>query len=312
VSTGAFEARARQLLGDRLAAERPLGPLTTFGVGGPAEWLADVVSAEELKTLVALAAEAAVPVTALGGGSNVLVSDAGVRGLVVRPRLAAISEPADGLVRVEAGATINGLVRWLIGRGRAGLESFAGTPGTVGGAIHGNAHWQGMNIGDAVAHVLLLSPRGRLCSLPAGEMAFGYDTSRLKHTRELVVTVDFTVTAGRPEDLRARARASLAYRKQTQPLALPSAGCVFQNPDPSRETLPPDIPPSAGALVDRAGLKGHRIGGARISDRHANFIVNEGQASAADIRALVELAREAVQSRFGVTLRDELDMLGTF
>jgi UDP-N-acetylmuramate dehydrogenase len=300
------------LLGDRLAAERPMGPLTTFGVGGPAEWLADVVSADELKTLVALAADAEMPVTALGGGSNVLVSDAGVRGLVVRPRLSAISEPADGLVRVDAGATINGLVRWLIGRGHAGLESFAGTPGTVGGAIHGNAHWQGMNIGDAVAHVLLLSPRGRLCSLPAGEMAFGYDTSRLKHTRELVVTVDFTVTAGRPEDLRARARASLAYRKQTQPLALPSAGCVFQNPDPSREALPPDMPPSAGALVDRAGLKGRRIGGARISDRHANFIVNEGQASAADIRALVELARDAVQSRFGVTLRDELDMLGTF
>ena len=305
-----FATRARRLLGDRLQRQVPLAPLTTLKVGGAAEWFADVEQADELAALLAISAETRTAVTIFGGGSNVVVSDAGVRGLVVRLRLTGVTQPATGLVRGEAGLTINGLVRWTIGRGLAGLERWAGTPGTVGGAIHGNAHWSGLNIGDLVARVRLVSGAGVVADVPATAMEFAYDTSRIQRTREVVVWAEFRVEAGDPEPLRARARESLAYRKRTQPLAQPSAGCMFQNPDPARDRLPAGMPPSAGALIDRAGLKGRRQGGARISATHANFVVNTGAATARDVRALVEAARTAVHDQFGVVLRDEVVYLG--
>ncbi|MEO7191416.1 MAG: UDP-N-acetylmuramate dehydrogenase [Vicinamibacterales bacterium] len=307
-----FDSRGAALLGARWRSGAELARCTTFRVGGPAEWLADVRTQAELHATLSMAFEARIPVTLLGGGSNVLVSDAGVAGLVIRLQLAALSQPSGEVVRAEAGVTINGLVRWMIGRGLAGLEGWAGTPGTVGGAICGNAHWKGENIGDRVRRVLVASRSGDLVEVAAEEMGFAYDTSRLQQSGEALVWADFVVSAGLPDTLRERARESLRYRKQTQPLAVPSAGCVFRNPDPGDPALPGDVPASAGALIDRAGVKGRRVGGARISDTHANFIVNEGAATAADIRALVEIARAAVRDRFGVVLRDEIVLLGTF
>jgi len=307
-----FEARAARLLGGRLRPNVPLAPSTTLKVGGAADWLAEVRTVEELTALLAMADERGVPVTLLGGGSNVVIADAGVRGLVVRLRLSGVSQPTEECIRGEAGLTMNGLVRWTIGRGLAGLEDWAGTPGTIGGAIHGNAHWRGRNIGDLVTRVMLASASGQISEVAPAAMEFGYDTSRIQRTHEVVLWAEFQVSAGDPDVLRARARASLAYRKRTQPLAMPSAGCMFQNPDPARDALPPAMPASAGALVDRAGLKGRREGGARISETHANFIVNEGGATARDIRTLVEAARRAVRDQFGVVLRDEVVYLGNF
>ncbi len=158
-------------------------------------------------------------------------------------------------IRAGAGLTINGLVRWTVGQGIAGLEAWAGTPGTVGGAIHGNAHFQGRMIGELVTEVRVVSPQGRVLDIPNAGMGFGYDASRLQQTREIALSVAFAVGEGRPEVLRAVARESLAFRKRTQPLDVPSAGCIFQNPDPARDPVPEGIPPSAGALIDRAGLK---------------------------------------------------------
>lgn len=209
--------------------------------------------------------------------------------------------------------TINGLVRWTITHGYAGLAAWAGTPGTVGGAIYGNAHWQKTNIGDLVESVRLVRPDGTLLQAPADRMEFDYDYSRLKRTGEIVLWAAFRVAPGAdPAALRLVARESLAFRKRTQPLASPSAGCIFMNPDPSRDRIPEGIPPSAGALVDRAGLKGAARAGARVSLTHANFVINDGTATAADIKALVEECRAAVKERFGVTLRDEIICLGQF
>ena len=246
----------------------------------------------------------------LGGGSNVLVADAGVRGLVVRLRRGNVERVAADAIRADAGLTINGLVRWTITHGLAGLEAWAGTPGTVGGAIYGNAHFRGRNISEYVVQVRLIDHSGEVHDVPAPAMEFGYDYSRLHRTREFVVSADFRVGGGEPEHLRAVARESLAYRKRTQPLALPSAGCIFQNPDPTREQVPADIPCSAGALVDRAGLKGARSGGAQVSPTHANFIVNDAGASAADIRALIERCKQEVLAQYGVRLREEIVSLG--
>ena len=141
-------------------------------------------------------------------------------------------------------------------------------------------------------------------------MEFGYDYSRLHRTREVLMSADFRVLPGDPASLRSVARESLAFRKRTQPLESPSAGCIFQNPDPSRDAVPQGIPPSAGALVDRAGLKGARQGAARVSTTHANFIVNEGGATARDIRALIDRCKTEVQARFGVSLREEIMFIG--
>jgi UDP-N-acetylmuramate dehydrogenase len=312
VTLDSFDARARAIAADRVRRDVPLAPLTTFKVGGPAEFLIDVQSEDELAAIVAAARECDVPVTLLGGGSNVLVADRGVRGAVLRLAMTGLSQPAPGRLRAEAGVTINGLVRWAIGRGLANLEAWAGTPGTVGGAIYGNAHYGGRNIGDLVTEVRLIDAAGRIATVPRDRMGFAYDASRLQSTREVVVWAEFGVKAGAPEALRAVARASLAHRKRTQPLASHSAGCIFQNPDPAHDAVPTGIPASAGALVDRAGLKGHRLGGARISPLHANFFVNDGGATAADIRALIDLARTSVRDQFGVELRAEIVYLGEF
>jgi UDP-N-acetylmuramate dehydrogenase len=296
---------------DRVGVDAPLAPFTTFKVGGPADVLIETTSADELLDAVRIAGAEGAPVTVLGGGSNVLVADAGVRGLVIRPRGGEIARVGDRMVRADAAVTINGLVRWTINRGLAGLEAWAGTPGTVGGAIYGNAHWKQVNIGDVVDSVRLARPDGTLLQVPADRMEFAYDDSRLKRTREIVIWAAFRVTPGAdPDVLRRTARESLAFRKRTQPLASPSAGCIFMNPDAVRDRVPAGIPHSAGALVDRSGLKGAVEGGAQVSTTHANFIVNSGSASASDIGRLIDRCKQAVHDQFGVNLREEIIRLG--
>lgn len=306
-----FDARLRAALGDdRVKRDAPLAPFTTFRLGGTADWLVDVHGADAVRQALSLASEAGIPATILGGGSNVLVADEGVRGLVLRIHGGEVFRVDDRTIRADAGLTINGLVRWTINRGVAGLEAWAGTPGTVGGAIHGNAHFQRRNIGDLVRMVTLAAPDGTIADVPAAEMEFGYDYSRVQRTGEVVISADFGVSIAEPSAVRAVARESLAFRKRTQPLESASAGCIFQNPDPARDRVPEGIPPSAGALVDRAGLKGAREGAARVSTTHANFIINEGAATARQVRALVERCKAEVQRQFGVTLREEIVYLG--
>jgi UDP-N-acetylmuramate dehydrogenase len=308
-----FLAAAQAAFGaDRVKANVALAPLTTFRVGGPADWLIETRSSDEIVTAVKLARASRVPATILGGGSNVLVADRGVRGLVIRTRGGEVHALAEDRIRADAAVTINGLVRWTINHGRAGLEAWAGTPGTVGGAVFGNAHFGGRLIGDLVTAVRLADRDGATSDVPAAAMAFGYDRSRLQDTGEILLSADFRVAAGEPGELRATARASLAFRKRTQPLETPSAGCIFQNPERGRDAVPDGIPWSAGALVDRAGLKGAAVGGALVSLTHGNFIVNEGAATATDIKTLIDRCRTAVRDRFGVELRDEIVLLGDF
>ena len=295
---------------DRVRCRAPLAPLTTFKVGGPADWLVEVHHAVDLERAIAIARQARIPITVLGGGSNVLVSDAGVRGIVVRVHGGEVREIDASTVRADAGVTINGLVRWTVNRGLAGIEAWAGTPGTVGGALYGNAHFRGRLISELIAAVRLVAIDGTTQEVPRAEMGFAYDYSRLHRTHEIVVSADITVSAGESTALRETARETLAVRKRTQPLESPSAGCIFQNPDPRRERVPDGIPPSAGALVDRAGLKGAREGSARVSTTHANFIVNEGGATARDIRALIDRCKFQVQTQFGIVLREEIVCLG--
>jgi UDP-N-acetylmuramate dehydrogenase len=309
--THAIEDRLRAAVGEsRVRRDAPLAPLTTFKVGGNADWLVEVRSADDIRRALAVAREFDLPVTALGGGSNVLIADTGLRGLVIRIHGGDVRQIDIERIRADGGVTINGLVRWTISHGVAGLEAWAGTPGTVGGAVYGNAHFRGRLISELIDRIQLLTLDGELLDVPVGEMEFGYDYSRLHRTGEVVVSADFRVTPGEPDALRGVARESLAFRKRTQPLESASAGCIFQNPDPARDAMPADIPPSAGALVDRAGLKNALSGRARVSATHANFIVNEGGATSAEIRSLIERCKRGVHARFGVDLREEIVYLG--
>src|SRR5262249_19151064 len=215
--------------------------------------------------------------TLLGGGSNVLVSDAGVRGLVVRPRGGEVRAIDPSAVRADAAVSINGLVRWTINHGCAGLESWAGTPGTVGGAVFGNAHFGGRLTGELIVGVRRTARDGGAeRDVPAGDMRFGYDRSRLQDSGEILLSADFRVAPGTPAALRDTARRSLAFRKRTQPLDTPSAGCIFQNPQPGIDAVPDGIPWSAGGLGDRARVEGYAVGGARGSPARGTFITEEG------------------------------------
>ncbi len=306
-------AALRARLGpERVRTDAPLAPLTTLRIGGPADVLAEVRSADEALAALRLAADARVPLLWLGGGSNVLVGDLGVRGLVVRWHGGQVESLMPDRIRAEAGVTINGLVRHTIAHGLSGLAEWAGTPGTVGGAVHGNAHFQGRMISETIVSVRVAEPDGTVRERAASEMEFGYDRSRLQRRGDVALAADFRVGPGEPAALRDEARRSLAFRKRTQPLALPSAGCVFQNPDPSRVRLPEGMPASAGALVDAAGLKGAACGAARVSPVHANFVVNVGGATARDVATLVDRMREAVAARFGVELEEEIVRVGEF
>jgi UDP-N-acetylmuramate dehydrogenase len=293
-------------------AAAPLSQFTTFRVGGTADWLVDVRSSDEIVRALHVATRHRMPVTLLGGGSNVLIGDRGIRGLVIRVHGGDVMLRDDSRVRADAGVTINALVRWTINRGLAGVEEWAGTPGTVGGGVYGNAHFQGRLLGELIDRVAVAERTGVVLELPVAQMEFAYDVSRLQRTGEVLLWAELTVSPGDSARLRETARESLAYRKRTQPLDTPSAGCIFQNPLDASHRLPDGVPASAGALIDRAGLKGHAIGGARVSPTHANFIINEGSATAADIRSLIQLCKRRVTDTFGIDLREEIVYLGEF
>ncbi len=295
---------------DRVKIFAPLAKLTTFKVGGNADLLVEARTAKELVDVLHVARKTDLSVTLLGGGSNVLVGDLGVRGLVVLVRGGEIKLTSSDRVVADSGVTINGLVRWTISRGLGGLESWAGTPGTVGGAVAGNAHFEGRLISEVIDHVQVVTQNGERSDISAEQLEFGCDANRLKSSGEVLLSATFRVHKGDQEKLRATARKSLSFRKQSQPLAVPSAGCIFRNPSP--DEVPSGLPVSAGALLDEAGLKGKLVGGARVSNVHANFVVNEGDATAQEIKTLVRFCQDVVAKRFGVRLREEIVYVGEF
>ena len=304
--------RLRDAFGTRITEQVSLASMTTFKIGGVADLFFETSIPEEVVRVVDMLADVDWPVTVLGGGSNVVVSSRGVRGLVVRMRRGKIRVARPGVVRADAGVSINELVRWTVARGFGGLSRWAGTPGTVGGALHGNAHFQGALIGEKVISVGIVTRQGKVFDVSSREMCFGYDTSRLKEKDECALWAEFSIYKEEPQMLRNTARESLAYRKETQPLSARSAGCVFQNPGPESDSLLEGVASSAGALIEKAGLKNYSVGGARVSTLHGNFIVGNEAVTSEDIRTLIETCRTAVHERFGITLRDEIVYLGDF
>lgn len=295
---------------DALAAERglelrhgaPMAPLTTLRVGGPADRMAAPETIDELVTLLRLAGEAGVPVFMLGKGSDLVVADAGIRGLVIRTRADAIE--VDGTrLRVEAGASMAAVVKRCVREGLAGFDWAISIPGSFGGAVWANAGAHGGEMAQVLRDVTVFDPGdGQVRHLAPADCGFAYRESRFKHSVEVVLAGVIELERGDPAEIAALVDGHQAQRRATQPLADQNAGSVFRNP-------PGD---HAGRLIEAAGLKGHRIGSAQVSTLHANFIVTDRGlgARAADVRALGDHVRAVVLDRFGVELRYEIEFVG--
>jgi UDP-N-acetylmuramate dehydrogenase len=289
-------------LGTSVRFDSPLARHTSLGVGGPADALAEPASCDELAACVALAAEHDLPFTVLGGGFNTLVLDGGIEGLVVRTvRLRRLELAEDGrTLHAETGVSHSQVVRLCAAHGLTGLEMGAGIPGTVGGWIAMNAGVPDREVGDVVVDVEVAGPGTRRSRLSRDEMGFAYRAARGVAPGTVLLSARFALAPADPTAVRAEIDRHLGHRRATQPIDQPSFGSVFKNPPHER----------AGRLIELAGLKGAREGGAQISSVHANFIVNRGGARAADVLALMRRAVEAVQERTGIVLEPEVRIAG--
>ena len=292
------------LAGLRVKVNEPLARYTSMKIGGPADYFVEVENAAALRELLALVKRAQTPICLLGNGSNVLVSDRGVRGVVVRlagefKRIAWHEQLDHVLVQVGAAYAVTQLVRQAARKGYAGLEFAEGIPGTIGGALVMNAGAYGSEFEKIVDCVEGLLAGGDPVQFARGEMTFTYRDSHLP-TGMIVTIVHLRLAKDEATRVGAKLRELVTRRKSSQPSGYPNSGSMFRNP-------PGDY---AGRLIEAAGLKGKRIGQSQISERHANFIVNLGGAKAADVRQLMELARAAVQEKFGITLEAEVRLMG--
>jgi UDP-N-acetylmuramate dehydrogenase len=276
----------------------PLKEYTSFHIGGPADVLVEPADVADVIRLVTQTRAQQLPLFVLGG-TNLLIRDKGIRGVVIGlGKLRAIKDEPDAVLYAEGGVGMPTLIGYAIRRSLAGLEWAAGIPGTVAGCVVMNAGTKLGEMKDSVKAVRLVTPKGALVDCPAEKIRFTY--RRAKVPPGVVVGVWLQLRPGVRSDIEKVVKDYLHYRRDTQPLTLPSAGCVFKNP-------PND---SAGRVVEAAGLKGAHVGDAQVSDKHGNFIVNQGQATAKDVCALIKKIRTEVARKTGVQLDLELKLVG--
>ncbi len=291
--------RLRRCIRGPVAAQVPLDRYTSFRIGGPAALLVTPLDRDDLKAALAFARSEGLPVLVVGGGSNLLVRDGGLRGIAVHLRLFQHLERLGEQVEAGAGVRVSRLLAFCCRQGLAGLEILSGVPGTVGGAVWGNAGAWGGSVADALARVDLITASGEERRISREAIPFRYRASGLP-AGAVVVGAAFRLSADDAGAIRRRISGYLVRRNASQPVEVRSAGSIFKNP-------PGDV---AGRLVERAGLKGTRIGNAMISAKHANYIVNLGGARAADVLALAALARERVRAASGMDLELEVRVVG--
>lgn len=276
----------------------PLKEYTSFRIGGPADVLVEPADVDDVVRLVTQTRTERLPIFVLGG-TNVLVRDKGIRGVVVSlEKLRRIKEEPEFVLYAEAGVGMPTLIGHAIRRSLAGLEWAAGIPGTVAGCVVMNAGTRLGEMKDSVKAVRVVSPKGALIDCPAEAITFGYRQAALPPG--IVVGVWLQLRPGVKAEIEKVVKDYLHYRRETQPLTLPSAGCVFKNP----------LNDSAGRVVDAAGLKGASVGDAQVSTKHANFIVNQGHASSKDVLSLIKKVRTQVARTIGITLELELKVVG--
>ncbi len=291
------------MMGENIQFDRAMSEYTTFRIGGKADAICFVHGLGELQQVFSYLNREKIPYLLVGRGSNLLVRDGGFKGAVIimRGQLATIKqhEKNDQVVVAGGGLTLSDLVKFCSHRGLGGLEFLSGIPGTVGGAVTMNAGAFGRAMGDVVQQVDVVTPEGEITSRNRSDLAFSYRESSIQEG-SLVVRASLQCSQETPEIVSGRVAEYLTRRKVTQPLEYPSAGSVFRNP-------PNDY---AGRIIEQTGLKGKKIGGAMISPKHANYIVNTGGAKAEDVLRLMEMAKEKVREAKGIELEPEIKVVG--
>jgi UDP-N-acetylmuramate dehydrogenase len=292
-------------VGVKAERDSPLARFTTMRVGGRADLLATAHNAFELRALVRFARTRGLPLFLLGRGSDVVISDRGIRGLVVHVR-AEGSQVEDDRYTAEAGVPMARAATETQRAGLSGLEFGLAIPGTVGGAVWANAGAHGSDVASVLRSADVLLGDGTEARIETNNLGLGYRESRFKRpaadgSTELVVAATFRLESAPADTIKERLDDIRRWRQAHQPLGIPSAGSTFRNPDAG---------PSAGELIDRAGLKGLRIGGASVSEKHANFIINDGRGTAADVRRLVDRVHATILERDGIDLEPEIVFIG--
>ena len=281
-----------------LKHSEPLAKYSYFKIGGPAQFFLEPRNVDELQAIVQCCVENEIPVRVFGGGSNILIKDSGVQGAVIRIYGDAFATvQIDGTtVTAGAGTLLSNLVSQTVKAGLAGLEGLVGIPGTIGGALHGNTGGHNGDIGQYATSVSVLTARGERFVRTADELSFSYRESSINELAILEAT--FELKQDDSEEVTDRMKKNWIMKKASQPLTHQSAGCIFKNPRGMH----------AGALIEQAGLKGTQIGGAEISDRHANYIINDENATTENVLDLINLAQNTVSEKFGVELELEIEL----
>lgn len=306
-----------------------LAQFSSFKIGGPADLFVKTQNTGELIKAVNLAGKFKIKYFIIGGGTNLLISDAGYRGLIIKndsDRIKIVGlkggnnlndkslKMKSAYLEVDSGVGTNRLVRFSLDQGFSGLEAFLGQPGTVGGAIYINAHNMRMGkfIGDCVFSVKLLDSGGNIKDVDNNYMRFGYDESVIQKTRETVISCIFKLSSGVKEELWQIGQSASDYRRNSQPAGYYSSGCTFRNISQSEAVrlATPNYTRSVGYLLDAVGLRGKKIGKVMFSEKHANFIVHRGEVTASDVIKLINLAKELVKKKFKIDLHEEIVYLG--
>ena len=284
--------------GIELRENEPLAAHTSFRIGGPARWMAFPKTVEEVRTLLRLAREADIPVRLLGAGTNVLAPDRGVDALVLclKDALRGVRLPEGNCIEAMAGETLASVAVFARKNGLTGLEFAHGIPGTLGGGVYMNAGAYGGELRQVVRQVTFLHADGRLETFENGDCAFGYRTSVFENMPGVIVSARLALQPGEAAAIEAKMRELMEKRRASQPLELPSAGSTFKRPAGH----------FAGALIQDAGMKGRGVGGAKVSEKHAGFVVNFDHATAADVRATIALVQKTVYETSGVRLEPEV------
>ena len=300
----AVGSEIQRRVGVKTSRDEPLARFTTMRVGGPADLFATVHNLFELRALVRFARQRGLPHVILGRGSDLVISDRGIRGLVIQDRAEGSRLDGDRFI-ADAGVPMARAATETQKAGLTGLEFGLAIPGTVGGAVWANAGAHDADVAGILDSARVLDAAGSEAIVPAAELGLSYRDSRFKHAagdgpQELILDATFQLWAADPDVIKGRLDEIRRWRQAHQPLGLPSAGSVFRNPDGD----------SAGRLIEAAGLKGFRIGGAVVSEKHANFIVNDQKGTAADVRRVGDHVREVVATATGVELVYEVEFVG--
>ena len=283
---------------DIIQLDKPLAPLTWMNIGGPAQYFLRPRDPEEFQRVIACCHENEITVRILGSGSNVLIRDEGVSGAVLQlvdPKLAEVTIDGNE-VRAGSAALLSQVISASVKAGLAGLEVLTGIPGTIGGALKGNAGGKSGEIGQVTKSVLVMTAKGELVTRTGDELSFAYRSSNI--TEPFILEGTFSLQPDDPDEITQRMKKIWIMKKSSQPLSDQSAGCIFKNPRGL----------SAGSLIDQAGMKGTHVGGASVSDRHANFIVTSEGCKSDDVLRLVDLIRSKVSEQFGVDLELEIQI----